>query len=172
MICISLYSYLDIYLPHKGTFPISLPPHFPLWAYLPWVHFGLLFLLKTSCLVTSSIFSPNVWYKVKRQELLLKFEEPSALFSFSGPSAGEGLFTSPAAAFTGELNYSSVQTACLRTRRSEPKEAEDCLIRIYCKRLPAVYSRDLQKAPKLLYGCHSVMNAANCWTALGSEIWA
>lgn len=124
---ISLYSYPDIYLPHKGTFPISLFPHFPLWAYLPWVRFALLFLLRTSCLFTSSIFFPNVWYKVKRQELLLKFEVPSALFSFSDPSAGEGLFTSPAAAFTGEMNYSSVQTACLRTRRSDPNEAKDCL---------------------------------------------
>lgn len=53
----------------------------------------------------SSIFSPSVGYKVKRQALLLKIGVPSALFSFSGPLAGEGLFMSPAAAFNSEMNY-------------------------------------------------------------------
>ncbi|KAK4829526.1 hypothetical protein QYF61_005165 [Mycteria americana] len=42
-----------------------------------------------------------------------------------GPSAGEGLFTSPAAAFTREMNYSSVWTACLKIRKSDPNGEKD-----------------------------------------------
>ncbi|PKU46612.1 hypothetical protein llap_3103 [Limosa lapponica baueri] len=53
-----------------------------------------------------------------------------------GTLAGEGVFTSPAAAFTREMNYESVWTACLKTRKSDPNGAKDYLIRIYHKHLP------------------------------------
>lgn len=79
----------------------------------------------------------------------------SFFFPFSGPSAGKGL--------AREMNESSVWTACLKTRKSDPSWAKDCFVRIYCKHLHVYTSGPLSS-------CYYIMSVAHHWTAIGSEI--